>query len=91
MQNRPIHNHVNSKYTCSDILLFFSLLLNSVSAFYVRSSFDFGQPGQSAWVSSWSANANRKQTLSADTESRPGVWLRSVCGAFKHNKQVLIF
>lgn len=45
MQNRPIHNHVNSKYTCSDILLFFSLLLSSVSAFYVRSSFDFGQPG----------------------------------------------
>lgn len=45
MQNRPIHNHVNSKYTCSDILLSFSLLLSSVSAFYVRSSFDFGKPG----------------------------------------------
>lgn len=45
MRNRPIHNHVNSKYTCSDILLFFSLLLISLSAFYVRSSFDFGQPG----------------------------------------------
>lgn len=42
-------------------------------------------------VSSWSANANRKQTLSANTESRPEVWLRSVCGAFKYNNQVMIF